>query len=283
VGSCSGASPINHDCSATVELMFGAPSGTRRVPATPIPVLLTLDELWPRETITIRGVTLGVRAFGLRDDGVTPGLLVAWERSSGGSWLGVCVSCTVPTDECTATCCSWCRRRQSGGAKTTRALPPWSLRPRRRGESPTDPVADARRGCRSPPLRLRCERPLRPTIEAWRSLEGERFDTKGAVAVLNRVRGQRVRDAWEARPHPPRTTRARPGWAIAGAVAVFLIAYGPQAVSVFMLYLSPAASADRASASTTMIHDAIGGQLAQLYVNSVRNNSAELLTRRPWS
>ena len=128
-----------------------------------------------------------------------------------------------------------------------------------------------------------CERPLRPTIEAWRSLEGERFDTKGAVAVLNRVRGQRVRDAWEARPHPPRTTRARPGWAIAGAVAVFLIAYGPQAVSVFMLYLSPAASADRASASTTMIHDAIGGQLAQLYVNSVRNNSAELLTRRPWS
>ena len=92
MGCCSGASPTGHDCSATVEHLFGMPGGgTRRVPATPIPVLVTLDGLWPRETITIRGVTLGVRAFGLRVDGVAPGLLVAWERSSGGSWLGVCV------------------------------------------------------------------------------------------------------------------------------------------------------------------------------------------------
>ncbi len=36
-----------------------------------------------------------------------------------------------------------------------------------------------------------------------------------------------------------------------GAVAVFLIAYGSQAVSAFMLYLSPAASADRAPANYT--------------------------------
>jgi len=97
-----------------------------------------------------------------------------------------------------------------------------------------------------------CERPLRPTIEAWRSLEAECFDTKGAVAVLSWVRAERVRDPWEARPHPPRTTRARPGWAIAGAVAVFLIAYGSQAVSAFLLYLSPAASADRAPLTTRL-------------------------------
>jgi len=32
--------------------------------------------------------------------------------------------------------------------------------------------------------------------------------------VLNRVRAERVRDAWEARPHPPRTTRARTGSAV---------------------------------------------------------------------
>ncbi len=96
--------------------------------------------------------------------------------------------------------------------------------------------------------------------------------------MLNRVRAERVRDAWEARPHPPRTTRARPGWAVAGALAVFLIAYGSQAVFAFMLYLSPAASADRASASTTMIHDAIRGQLAQLYVAAVVAGGIVLVT-----
>lgn len=96
--------------------------------------------------------------------------------------------------------------------------------------------------------------------------------------MLNWVRAERVRDVWEARPHPPRTTRARPGWAIAGAGAVFLIAYGLQAVSAFMLYLSPAASADRASESTTMIHDAIGGQLALLFVAAVVAEGIVLVT-----
>jgi len=87
-----------------------------------------------------------------------------------------------------------------------------------------------------------------------------------------------VRDAWEARPDPPQTTRARPGWAVAGAVAVFLIAYGLQAVSAFMLYPSPAASADRASASTTMVDEAIRGQLAQLYVAAVVAGGIVLVT-----
>jgi len=77
-----------------VERMFGGSgdgSATRRVPDAPIPVLVAMDELWPRETITIRGVSLGVRAYGLRVDGLWPGLLIAWERSSQGTWLAVCV------------------------------------------------------------------------------------------------------------------------------------------------------------------------------------------------
>ncbi len=53
----------------------GDGSATRRVPDAPIPVLVVMDELWPRETITIRGVSLGVRAYGLRVDGLWPGLL----------------------------------------------------------------------------------------------------------------------------------------------------------------------------------------------------------------
>lgn len=108
-------------------------------------------------------------------------------------------------------------------------------------------------------------RPLRRGDRSRESVSTPR----GVLAVLNWVRAERVRDVWEARPHPPRTTRARPGWAVAGAGAVFLIAYGLQAVSAFMLYLSPAASADRASESTTMIHDAIGGQLVLLFVAAV--------------
>ncbi len=54
-----------------------------------MPVLITLEDVWPRSTITIRGVSLGVRAFGLRLEGPWPGLLLAWERSCGGDWLGV--------------------------------------------------------------------------------------------------------------------------------------------------------------------------------------------------
>jgi len=88
-------------------------------------------------------------------------------------------SCTVPTDECTVTCCSWCRPRQSGGAKTTRALPPWSLRPRSRA-SPTDPVADARLSVSAATV-VDANAHFAPTIEAWRSLEAECFDTKGGA------------------------------------------------------------------------------------------------------
>jgi len=33
-------------------------------------VLVALHELWPRQTITIRGATLGARAFGLCVDGI---------------------------------------------------------------------------------------------------------------------------------------------------------------------------------------------------------------------
>jgi len=115
-------------------------------------------------------------------------------------------------------------------------------------------------------------------LEARRSIATEPLDTKGVLSVLNRIRGERARDAWVARPHPPRTTRARPGWAIAGAAAVFLIAYGLQAVFAFTLYLSPAASAEPASASTTVIHDAIRGQVAQLYVAAVVAGGIVLMT-----
>jgi len=96
--------------------------------------------------------------------------------------------------------------------------------------------------------------------------------------VLKWVRAERVREAWKTWPHPPRTTRARPGWAIVGAAVVFFIAYGPQAVAAFVLYLSPAASADRAAAGTAMVQDTIEQQVGQLYAAALMAGAIVLVT-----
>ena len=79
--------------------------------------------------------------------------------------------------------------------------------------------------------------------------------------MLTSVSAEQLKRVWGERWQP---TQVRPGWAIVGVTATFLIAYGVAAVTAFDLYFSAAASAARANASYSEVRAGFHQELALL-------------------
>jgi hypothetical protein len=79
--------------------------------------------------------------------------------------------------------------------------------------------------------------------------------------VLASVCAEQLKRVWGDRWQP---TQVRPGWAIVGVAATFLIAYGVAAVLAFDLYFSSTASAAWAAASYSEVRAGFHQELAML-------------------